>query len=395
MVLARVLGDVRFFALIGLVTLASLPPSSKAQDATVRQNIYLDPPPGQFPQPSPPPGVIYQPQIGYPQFPSGYFPAQGLPGVYQPALLPPTCPPGYPAGYAGCVPPQAGGPQLPGLPQTVDMIPGRNPAPTSPSDNIIVDRSVYARGQTPNPDVQAPTGSGLGGQGDARFDMVERLGRNAGIISGYAQESSRINVTLRKQMRMIDAKYNFEQLMIGRFVVPPVVGLSHSNVDKSTGRILHLSMGRYEIYEDAKVSAQPPSWRTYLFMQSQPVEEYPPQLRTAKDEKVYYEAYKRGIKAGVQEARASFEAAERRMRRDYAGMSRFHKLYKAGAITLPKSVTNGQAFKIMDDGRVVLVGMKTIRISVNSRFTRNAKPSVDGTIDEVESIYGSQQSRKD
>ena len=82
--------------------------------------------------------------------------------------------------------------------------------------------------------------------------------------------------------------------------------------------------------------------------------------------------YQAGVAVGVKEARAYFEEAERRMRRDFEGMVRFHDLAQRGAISLPQTVMNGKALYVGKGGQLALRGLKRIQITVSPRFKAGA-----------------------
>lgn len=338
-----------------------------AQEDTlpVRQNVYPN-------QVTAYPGG-YQPPVAYPNmYPMGYpgYPAVGYPGVY---------PGAYPGGYPGAYPGQQQGVMLnqPGMAgQSVIRDPASGQmlqAPTGAGSNVVVDPSVYMRGQTPDRrGPQVPPGSGLGGQGPARKEMVKKTARTAGIRDGYAQEAQRINASLNKMAGWLDRTYPFPSLMINDHIVPPVVVLTNSRVEKNGPQILELTLGRFEIVTPARVTAQAPSWRTYLFMQSDPENGIDLRPHSKEDSTAWQSGYKEGQSIGIAEARSYFEEAERRMRRDYEGMARYHDLASRGAISMPIASQKSKALQISRDGRVALRGSKTIKIVVSPTFRGKA-----------------------
>jgi len=356
------------------MTVAPAAAQNGTEEGPVRQNVYGDQPPGY-----PPTAYPGYPPVAYP--PPGYPPVAYPPPGYPPAAYPGYPPPGYPPpgyppypGYPPNADPQATGPGLPGQnvirdPATGEMISaGQGAAP-----GVDIDPAVNLRGQTPTArGPQLPPGSGLGGQGPARFEMVKRTARTAGIRDGYAQEAERINASLVDMNGWLDSTYPFPRLMIGQYVVPPVVVLTGDRVERNGPRVLELTLGRFEIYSPARVTAQAPSWRNYLHMQSDPYTGVNLRPRTEDDAKSWDKGYKAGLAVGVAEARAYFEEAERRMRRDYEGMVRFHDLLRRGAVSLPQSVTTGKALVVRANGQIALRGMKRIEITVSPRFQQSA-----------------------
>jgi defect-in-organelle-trafficking protein DotC len=325
---------------------------------------------------------VYPNQVStYPGYPAGgYYPAYppvGYPGVY-PGSYPGSYPGGYPGGYPGAYPGQQGasfnaqgqaGQSIIRDPASGQML----TAPNGSGSNVVVDPSVYMRGQTPNKrGPQVPPGSGLGGQGPARKEMVRKTARTAGIRDGYAQEAERINGSLNKMAGWLDRTYPFPSLMINQHIVPPVVVLTNNRVEKNGPQVLELTLGRFEIATSARLTAQAPSWRTYLFMQSDPDSGVDLRPRTKEDGTAWNSGYSEGQSVGIAEARAYFEEAERRMRRDFEGMARYHDLAARGAISMPIASQKSRALQISRDGRVALRGSQTIKIVVNPTFGSKA-----------------------
>lgn len=328
------------------------------------------------------------------QVQGGYYPPTGYPGVYPgayPGVYPGAYPgayPGYPpVGYPGAFPGGYPGQQQQGVPLNAQGMAGqsviRDPvsgqmlqAPTGAGSNVVVDPSVYLRGQTPDKrGPQVPPGSGLGGQGPARKELVRKTARTAGIRDGYAQEAERINDSLNKMANWLDRKYPFPSLMINNHIVPPVVILTNSRVEKNGPQILELTLGRFQIITPAKVTAQAPSWRSYLFMQSDPDSGVDLRPHSKEDGNAWQSGYSEGQKVGIAEARSYFEEAERRMRRDYEGMARYHDLASRGAVSMPVASQKSKALQISKDGRVALRGSQTIKIVVSPTFNGKAGAS--------------------
>jgi defect-in-organelle-trafficking protein DotC len=170
----------------------------------------------------------------------------------------------------------------------------------------------------------------------------------------------------------LDRTYPFPSLMINEHIVPPVVILTNSRVEKNGPQILELTLGRFEIATPARVTAQAPSWRTYLFMQSDPENGVDLRPHSKADDGAWKRGYKEGQSIGIAEARSYFEEAERRMRRDFEGMARYHDLASRGAITMPIASQKSKALQISRDGRVALRGSKTIKIVVSPTFRGKA-----------------------
>lgn len=351
------------------ISLAAVSVGMAQEQTTVRQNVY-----------SGVPNYPSYPQ-GYPQYPS--YPAYP---PYAAPMYPGYPPPGYPGGYPGypggapggypgydqgptALGPGAVGQSVVRDPSTGEMITAGQGA----DKRIEVDPAVRLRGQTPTWRGPQPSpGSGLGGQGPARDELVGRTGRTAGIRDGYAQESERINAAILKQADWLDRTYPFPQLMVSQYVVPPVVILTGDRVEQNGPKVLDLTLGRFEIYSQARLTAQPPSWRNYLHMQSDPSNGITLRPRTERDQKEWDKAYQAGVAVGVKEARAYFEEAERRMRRDFEGMVRFHDLAQRGAISLPQTIMNGKALYVGKGGQLALRGLKRIQITVSPRFKAGA-----------------------
>lgn len=339
------------------ISLAAMSAGMAQEQTTVRQNVY-----GGVPNY---PAYPQYPQ--YPTYPQAYPAYPSYPPYGAPAY-PGYPPPGYDQGPTA-LGPGAVGQSVVRDPSTGEMITAGQGA----DKRIEVDPAVRLRGQTPTWRGPQPSpGSGLGGQGPARDELIGRTGRTAGIRDGYAQESERINAAILKQADWLDRTYPFPQLMISQYVVPPVVILTGDRVEQNGPKVLDLTLGRFEIYSQARLTAQPPSWRNYLHMQSDPSNGISLRPRTERDQKEWDKGYQAGVSVGVKEASAYFEEAERRMRRDFEGMVRFHDLAQRGAVSLPQTVMNGKALYVGKGGQLALRGLTRIQITVSPRFKAGA-----------------------
>lgn len=370
---------------LGALLLASVAHSQELERQNIGQQSMPSCPPicvGQG-MPIPQPGVYpnYGPYGQYGMYQGAYggaYPGAGAGGGYgQPGSSFVVGPDGrlYPSQ-------QMGGQQGPGQ-AGVSGLDQNGQSPSSNQRPPIVDPSVYQRGQSPHPgDGGSVSVLNQGGKyGGIKNTLLRQQGRREGIQDGYAEFVDRINLTLyRKEAGYLEQRYNFGALMIAPGVAPPVITEVTRGIEKRSDRYLILTLGAFEIVRPARLVTVTPSWRDYLVLKV-PVGAAGANVARSNgpaEKKVYDAAYHDGRIIGGQEARAAFEDAMGRLRRDYDGMKRYQELARTGAISVPVVGTSKERFKITNGGKRAIVGEKTVRLVVNSKF--KAKPGSYPTV---------------
>lgn len=194
-----------------------------------------------------------------------------------------------------------------------------------------------------------------------------------GAQEGLAAHSEKIQETLDANSSALHSIYNFSQLLLDGYLLPPVL---------SRGELLFIQDGPdsaretrrlYRIIRPARLTASPPFWQDYLHFTAPPARQPHPALRPRnRDEQQRWDQWRqRGWQAGVEQADTIFRQNLARLHRDYRGMLLYHQLYRQGLMQAP---VLGKTFHTtINKGRVLRLADRVLRLTRQARFRDPAR----------------------
>ena len=256
-------------------------------------------------------------------------------------------------------PPPVGGPQLPPPDVFAGVTTATDPegGPVSYADIVNPRSDFYRRTQSFVPS-------------DPELRVIYNAARGVGLRAGFASEAARINaVVAREYQGWLDRRFDFRQLMIQQFVVPPVVTRIDDVQEVEGGRLLALTAGSFEIVKQARLSTTSPRWEQYLILPVQtPAAPRGLSVDTAAKREVWEDAATIGWYAGMVEARRSYVTGWNILNRDFDGMRRYHEMARRGIVSLPDLERRVQAWQVSDDGQRADANQQTLELRVDPRF---------------------------
>lgn len=202
-----------------------------------------------------------------------------------------------------------------------------------------------------------------------KLRVIYDAARGVGTRAGYADEAGRINaIVKRRYTQQLDSRYNFQRVMVQKYVIPPVI-TRINNIQEASGQLLYFSNSSYEIVKDARLSMNAPNWRQYLILPVQPIAA--PQglsVETVEERKAWSEGASIGWYAGITEARRGFVTGWNILNRDIGGMLRYHDLAKQGVVSLPDLRTQVSRWRVTEGGTRAHQGERTLRLQVAPKF---------------------------
>jgi defect-in-organelle-trafficking protein DotC len=202
-----------------------------------------------------------------------------------------------------------------------------------------------------------------------------------GARQGLRDKSCAIRTELTLQGSILDRKFRFNELMMGRGIFPPVISEARDSVSLEQ-TVMRVATRVYRIDEGARVVDLPPTWRDWLYvgLAAEPCEgplELPAgseQLRpqNAQEEAFFRSLLQQGYRLGSQQAADVLQANLARLERAYSGMRRYYDLYARGMVSAPVIVSSTDVVK-RDDPNTLVVGNTVIRITVPVDFVENAQ----------------------
>lgn len=193
-----------------------------------------------------------------------------------------------------------------------------------------------------------------------------------GMQWGMGDASRRIIDEYTRLTDRLDSKYQFNAMMMGVGILPPVISEARNAVSVEA-TVLRVANRIWTIDEPARPVIVAPTWRDWLFVGMQPdLRPSPPTsasvLPRDDAEKAYYrQQMLKGYEEGTAQVKSIFEFNLARLERTYAGMGRFYDLYKQGRVTAPV-VASATSIIDHEDPNTVVVGNMIFRITVPTKF---------------------------
>ena len=193
-----------------------------------------------------------------------------------------------------------------------------------------------------------------------------------GLQWGIGDASRKIVKEYERLSTRLDGKYQFNAMMMGVGIMPPVISEARNAVSVED-TVLRVANRVWTIDQPARPVIVPPTWRDWLYVGLQP--DLRPGSPTSSSvlprddaEKAYYrQQMLKGYADGQKQVKDIFELNLAQLERTYAGMGRFFDLYKQGRVTAPVVVS---ATSIIDheDPNQVVVGNTVFRIVIGTKF---------------------------
>lgn len=200
-------------------------------------------------------------------------------------------------------------------------------------------------------------------------DTAMTLGANGAL----AWESLRINKTLNQQEKSLDKIFNFNQLLIGNNVLPPVLVEANDNLTLSSKTAIRTASKTYKIISPAHFVSTAPNWREYLTMHfpkpNLPDKTLLPQTQTEAN--VWNSSLRDGWENGITQANAIFKINLNKLKRDYNGIVLYRKLLAQNMISAPFIAQTNLG--ITGDENEIRINDKVARITAPSQIQTNSQ----------------------
>lgn len=205
-----------------------------------------------------------------------------------------------------------------------------------------------------------------------RFAAIREAATSLGAQGGLAWEGEQLDCSLSAQSIFLDQVFDFNQLLLGHNVLPPVLAESQDNLDLANDSTLRIAAKTYRIIQPAKFVTAPPNWRNYLWMHfNKPSTPDHSLLPTSKAEaKVWNYFLKTGWINGVKQADAIFTNNLNRLKRDMTGMVLYRQLLVQKMVSAP-FVAKAQ-LGITGDATQMRIDDQILRITAQSQLQTNS-----------------------
>ncbi len=208
--------------------------------------------------------------------------------------------------------------------------------------------------------------SATGQISNIRLQALREGATTLGARGALAWRSQHINAALQQESTDLDHIFDFNQLLLNKNILPPILVESQGNLTLDSNDALRTANKTYKIIAKARLVTASPTWRTYLWM-SYPKPGIPSKsLLPSNDAEAYVwdEYLKKGWKEGLKQANDIFSANLNRLKRDYLGMALYRKLVEQGIISSPKVST--ASLGITGDANQMRINDAITRITAHS-----------------------------
>lgn len=211
------------------------------------------------------------------------------------------------------------------------------------------------------------------GISNIRLQALQETASSLGAQGALAWRSTHINNTLTAEAAYLNEVFDFNSLLIGNHVLPPVLVQNSGSIAVDNANTIRIADKTYKIIAAAHVVSVAPTWRTYLWMNYQkPVQPNVTLLPRNEQEILIWNTYlKQGWKEGLIQANEIFSANLARLKQHYLGMILYRKLLSEHMISAPFVAKANLG--ITGNGHQISIGDQVLRITGHSALQTNAK----------------------
>jgi len=206
-----------------------------------------------------------------------------------------------------------------------------------------------------------------------REDALKDVAMSVGAQSGLHWRSVRINEVLKQHSKELDITYDFNQLILDKNVLPPVLTEGRKTLNLDSPDTIRLADQTYQIVTQAKFVTTPPTWRDYLWM------DYPQPAVPDKgvlphnnlEKKAWQKLAQKGWEEGIRQADIIYSENLSRLERDYKGMVLYRKLRTQNIVSAPFVST--KELGVTGGGSNMNVNDKVLKITALPALQPNSK----------------------
>src|SRR3990167_5567747 len=170
-----------------------------------------------------------------------------------------------------------------------------------------------------------------------RYAGIRQAAKSLGARGGLAWQARNIDLALNAESVFLDQVFDFNQLLLGHNVLPPVLVESNDNLNLDNSVTLRIDTKTYRIIKAARFGTAPPNWRAYLWMRFKRPRLTDRSLlpQTRAETLVWNHFFREGWINGSQQADDIFTDNLNRLKRDMIGMILYRKLYALHMVSAP------------------------------------------------------------
>lgn len=205
----------------------------------------------------------------------------------------------------------------------------------------------------------------------ARTEVVGQEAFDYGIELGKYVRGNEINGILNRYSTTISQIYDFNKFIVDGNILLPTVGYAERLFEQMSETKVRSVRASYTLEKAARLVAQPPTWRDYLFRQhALPPEVHPLLYPRDETEKMVFDyEFERGYRAGVTHVNLIFDSDWKRLQNDVEGHYRFRILAAQNIVSLPSASRGAYPIQRSQDRKTIYLNDVILEVNRDSEFT--------------------------
>ncbi|WP_305910449.1 type IV secretory system conjugative DNA transfer family protein (plasmid) [Methylomarinum sp. Ch1-1] len=202
-----------------------------------------------------------------------------------------------------------------------------------------------------------------------RYKAMIEAAQVLGLQEGIKHRQEQINDELAEIADELNRIYNFRALLLNDgIMIPPVIDEVEGSLKIEEDGSINASERTYIIRKDAKLTIDPPSWRSHLIHHYGVTDRINKAIlpKTDKEQLIWKKSIEEAWNKGIDQANYMFSINLNRLTRDYLGMARFKSLAKQRIVDIPMVARGDLGIRV--NGRKLDIGQNTFRITNHSSF---------------------------
>lgn len=170
-----------------------------------------------------------------------------------------------------------------------------------------------------------------------RIDALKDTALSIGAQGGLAHRARQIDKILLCNARNLSNIYDFNNLVLDKNVLPPVLEYSEQSLNLAGPDIIRASDNVYKIIKQAHFVTAAPTWRNYLWLNYQKPDLPDSTLlpRNKRERKIWQEYISTGWRNGIKQAETIYANNIAELKRDFHGMMLYRKLLSQNMVSKP------------------------------------------------------------
>lgn len=207
--------------------------------------------------------------------------------------------------------------------------------------------------------------------GYAREQILRESALALGARAGLSDRSRELQKVLDGRSAALDARYNFNPMVIGASVLPPVISESRDVVAlESTA--MRVAGAVFTIDEPARFAMPTPTWRDWLYVGLDTSGVPVPTLgsnapSTDAERELWKRLVRQSYEQGRAQAQAVFDSNLALLDRVHNGMQRYFDLWQRGMVSAPIIASNTDVV-LREGPNTITVGNTLYRITAPTDF---------------------------